>query len=94
MKITCFSTFLLVQGSQAFAPQQRTVGYGKPTSSALSEHREDGGWFGPATAAAVAGWALASQMAFASPLPLETQQPGKENSAIDILVIERVCLQR
>lgn len=76
MIITCLFANLLLQGSQAFAPQQRTVDTWKPTSSALSEHREDGGWLGPATAAAVASLALVSQMAFASPLPLETQQPG------------------
>ena len=59
----------LLPSSQAFAPPQPA---NRPGTVALNGHKDVGGWFGPA-AATVAGWTLAAQMAFASPLILPEQ---------------------
>ena len=75
MKITCFATFMLLHGSQAFAPQQTTRTAKSPV--VLNERKETDGWFGPA-AAAIAGWTLAAQVAMAAGSPMAvTQQYGK-----------------
>lgn len=73
MKITCFATFLLLQGSQAFAPLPSNT---RTTSLVVVQLQESkDGWFGPA-AAAMAGWAFAANVALAGN-PLVVHSFGK-----------------
>ena len=74
---SCLVILSLLPSSQAFAPPQPAS---RPGTVALNGHKDVGGWFGPA-AATVAGWTLAAQMAFASPLVLP-EQSGEFKDAV------------
>lgn len=72
MKIYSLALCLVLAGStSAFVPHHQSA---KPPSTSLQAQKND--WVGPA-AAAVAGWAMAAQLAFATPADPVTILPGK-----------------
>lgn len=66
MKFFCCSAVLLLHTSDAFAPHQHTSSVS--TTVLYGQKQPENGWFGP-VATAFAGLTLASQVAFASPMP-------------------------
>jgi len=78
---TCLLGLTLLPSSQAFSPQQSA---GRP-SAALFERKETERWFGPA-AAAIAGWTLASQVAFANPVMDQPIAPMQTSDSTTMLV--------
>jgi len=96
MKITCFATFLLLHGSQAFAPSSTTTSTGIRQTTSLSErHREEqsesivDGWFGPAVAA-LASWTLAAQLAMAAN-PMVNPQIYGRLQLLNICWLQHTC---
>lgn len=85
---TCLVVFSMLPSSRAFAPQPANR---LKANTALHEHKEAGGWLGPAVAT-VAGWTLAAQMAFADPMVAADQPvaPVLMSETPTMLVAEKV----
>lgn len=80
MKFSAIALCVVLAGTgDAFAPSPKTPSKIRPTE--LRAHRND--WL-PAASAAVAGWAVAAQLAFASPATVQPVFPGEYEQSMVI----------